>query len=63
MADNNIGSVIISDNEKFKGIVTERDYSRKVALMGKNSSTTQVSDIMSTGLTAAAPASIENVCK
>lgn len=55
MADNNIGSVIISDNDKFKGIVTERDYSRKVALMGKNSSTTQVSDIMSTGLTAAAP--------
>lgn len=53
MADNNIGSVIISDNDKFKGIVTERDYSRKVALMGKNSATTTASEIMLTGLEAA----------
>ncbi|HUM97314.1 MAG TPA: CBS domain-containing protein [Chitinophagaceae bacterium] len=53
MAENNIGSIIISEDDKFKGIVTERDYSRKVALMGKNSATTPVSEIMSKGLEAA----------
>jgi signal-transduction protein with cAMP-binding, CBS, and nucleotidyltransferase domain len=33
-------------DEKFLGIVTERDYSRKVILKGKNSTNTKVSEIM-----------------
>ncbi|HSV11427.1 MAG TPA: CBS domain-containing protein [Hanamia sp.] len=48
MAENNIGSVVVMKNEKFKGIITERDYSRKVILKGKNSTDTKVSDIMTT---------------
>lgn len=35
MALNNIGSVLVMENDKYLGIVTERDYSRKVILMGK----------------------------
>ena len=46
MADNNIGSVVVMQNNQFKGIMTERDYSRKVILKGKNSTNTKVSEIM-----------------
>lgn len=48
MADNNIGSVVVMENDRFKGIVTERDYSRKVILKGKNSTDTRVNEIMTT---------------
>ena len=51
MAEKNIGSVIVMSNKnEFVGIVTERDYSRKVILKGKNSGSTCVSDIMTTDL-------------
>jgi Predicted signal-transduction protein containing cAMP-binding and CBS domains len=51
MAEKNIGSVIVlTANKEFVGIVTERDYSRKVILKGKNSTSTQVSEIMTTDL-------------
>ena len=50
MADNNIGSVMVMKDGNYMGIVTERDYSRKVILMGKNSTDTKVSEIMSAEL-------------
>jgi CBS domain-containing protein len=50
MADNNIGSVMVMKEGKYLGIVTERDYSRKVILKGKNSTDTKVSEIMSSDL-------------
>ncbi|MEO9210958.1 MAG: CBS domain-containing protein [Ginsengibacter sp.] len=46
MAENNIGSVVIMENGNFLGIITERDYSRKVILKGKHSVDTKVKDIM-----------------
>ena len=46
MAEKNIGSVIVMQNDTFLGIVTERDYSRKVILQNKHSDTTPVSEIM-----------------
>jgi CBS domain-containing protein len=46
MAENNIGSVVVMQDGKFMGIITERDYSRKVILKGKNSTDTKVSEIM-----------------
>lgn len=46
MADRNIGSVMILDGADFLGIMTERDYSRKVILKGKSSTDTSVSEIM-----------------
>lgn len=54
MAEKNIGCVVVLEGNKYLGIFTERDYSRKVILKGKHSSTTAVSEIMSTDLTAAA---------
>lgn len=47
MAEKNIGSVVVMDRDRFLGILTERDYSRKVILMGRHSSDTPVSEIMS----------------
>lgn len=48
MAEQNIGSVVVMKDEKFAGIMTERDYSRKVILKGRHSSDTPVGDIMTT---------------
>ncbi|HRE37475.1 MAG TPA: CBS domain-containing protein [Chitinophagaceae bacterium] len=55
MAEKNIGSLVVMDDEDYKGIVTERDYSRKVILKGKNSTDTRVADIMSTDLPRISP--------
>lgn len=46
MAENNIGSVVVMEDGHFLGIMTERDYSRKVILKGKNSTNTKVEEIM-----------------
>lgn len=48
MAQNNMGSVIVMEGDNFLGIMTERDYSRKIILKGKNSTDTKVRDIMAT---------------
>lgn len=50
MADRNIGSVVVLHHEQYQGLMTERDYSRKVILLGKSSSDTRVKDIMTTDL-------------
>ena len=51
MDEKNIGSVVVVDKDgKFNGIVTERDYSRKVILQGKSSTETTVEEIMSKDL-------------
>jgi CBS domain-containing protein len=47
MAEKNIGSVVVMDNDKYCGLFTERDYARKVILHGKSSSDLQVGEIMS----------------
>lgn len=50
MDEKNIGSVVVMDEDNYAGILTERDYSRKVILKGRNSADTTVADIMSTDL-------------
>ena len=62
MADKNIGSVLIMDGGEYVGIMTERDYSRKVALKGKNSHDTKVAEIMSTDLPPVSPGDSVDHC-
>ena len=50
MAEKNIGSVVVMENGIYLGLVTERDYSRKVILKDKHSTSTRVSEIMTTDL-------------
>jgi len=64
MAERNIGSVIVTDEQgNYLGIVTERDYSRKVVLKGKNSATTPVEEIMSTDLPSVSPKDSVEHCR
>jgi len=46
MADRAVGSLLVMDGDQLKGIVTERDYARKVIIKGRSSESTQVGEIM-----------------
>jgi CBS domain-containing protein len=50
MADKNIGSVVVTEHAEYAGILTERDYARKVVLAGRSSDHTTAGEIMSTAL-------------
>lgn len=50
MADCNIGSIVVTEQGEYAGILTERDYARKVILEGRSSDNTTVGEIMSTSL-------------
>ncbi len=46
MADKNVGALVVLENEKLVGIISERDYARKVILHKKSSTQIPVSEIM-----------------
>ncbi len=46
MLEKNIGALLVIDEEKFRGIFTERHYARKLALRGKSSKETSIGEIM-----------------
>ena len=45
MADKNIGAVLVTSNKKLVGILSERDYARKIILKGKTSKDTKVEEM------------------
>lgn len=47
MADKNIGALVVTEGEKLLGIISEREYTRKVALRGRVSKQTAVREILS----------------
>lgn len=55
MADHQVGALLVLDQQKLTGIVTERDYARKVALEGRSSKDALVREIMSTRVLCARP--------
>lgn len=56
MSDKNIGSLVVVDETgNFQGIITERDYSRKVMLKGRSSTNTKAHEIMSTDIPRVSP--------
>jgi CBS domain-containing protein len=62
MDDKNIGSVVVTDDGKYVGLLTERDYARKVILRGKSSEITYVREIMSTDLPHIIPENSVETC-
>lgn len=55
MADRNVGALLVMEGDRLVGIVTERDYARKVALLGKNSRSTPVGEIFTPALHTVTP--------
>ena len=55
MADKNIGAVLVLSDQQVEGIFSERDYARKVMLLGKTSKQTLVRDIMTTHVVCVEP--------
>jgi CBS domain-containing protein len=50
MADKSIGALVVTESEQVVGIITERDYARKVMLMARSSKETPVRDIMTSSV-------------
>jgi CBS domain-containing protein len=50
MAQKQIGALVVIDGDSIVGIITERDYARKVVLLDRSSKATPVCDIMSTAI-------------
>ena len=62
MADKGIGALVVIDGGDLKGIVTERDYARKVIIKGRASDTTPVADIMTADVITASSQQTVNEC-
>ena len=55
MAEREIGALVVVNGEKLAGILSERDYARKVMLLGKSSRDTPVGEIMTTKVICVSP--------
>ena len=62
LADRGIGAVLVIEAGALVGILSERDYARKVVLQGRTSSDTQVRDIMSADVVRVTPADSVDHC-
>jgi CBS domain-containing protein len=62
MSDKGIGALVVTEGEKVVGIVSERDYARKVVLMERSSYNTLVSEIMTADVITVTPAHSNEYC-
>jgi CBS domain-containing protein len=62
MAEHHIGAMLVMKGTELVGIVSERDYARKVVLMGRSSSETPVWQIMTSPVTTVSPEDTVDAC-
>ena len=62
MAQLRIGALLVMEGKDIVGILSERDYARKIALMGRTSLTTLVSDVMTTAVMYVQPTQSSEEC-
>lgn len=62
MADKGIGALLVKEGDTIVGIFTERDYARKVALLGRTSDQTRVRDVMTDAVLFVQPSQTIDAC-
>ena len=62
MAEKSIGALVVTEGEQVVGIISERDYARKIILMSRSSKETPVRDIMTTAVMYVSPAQTSQEC-
>jgi CBS domain-containing protein len=62
MAEKKVGALLVIDDGKLSGIISERDYARKVILQGRSSEKTPVKDIMTANVIAVSPTRTVEEC-
>ena len=62
LAEKGVGALIVMENGKIVGILSERDYTRKIALLGKNSRESKVRDIMTPNVLVVTPETRTRQC-
>lgn len=62
MADKRIGALLVVKGGRIEGILTERDYARKIALLGRTSADTPVSEVMTTSVMFVRPTQSSEQC-
>lgn len=62
LAGYGVGAILVMQNNKLVGIFSERDYTRKVALQGKNSRGTSIAEIMTREVVSVPPTAGTRIC-
>jgi CBS domain-containing protein len=62
LAHHGVGAMLVMQNGRLVGIFSERDYTRKVALEGKNSRTVKIAEIMTSDVVSVTPTTGTRVC-
>lgn len=62
MAEHNVGAVIVMEDDRLVGIISERDYARKVILLDRSSKVTPVSEIMTSRVVVVHPENTAEEC-
>lgn len=62
MSEKNVGALLVTENEQLVGIISERDYTRKVAVKGRSSKQTAVREIITNEPVTAAPTDTVEDC-
>jgi CBS domain-containing protein len=62
MAEKNVGALVVMDGEAVTGIISERDYARKIILLSRSSKDTPVRDVMTSPVIAVRPSQTNEEC-